>query len=533
MKKCVRLLTSLALTLSLLLGSALGAGLQSFSKVASYQSGQFTDVLDSAWYAENVRTAYELGLVDGTSDTTFSPDTNLTLAQAVKLACVLHATYYDADVSALSQGTSWYEGYVAYAQQNGILSAGFSNYNAAATRAQFVQILSAAFPDEALAEIGDVQDGAIPDVQEGAGYADAVYRLYRAGVLTGGAGGVFYPDKTIRRSEATAIVTRMADESLRVSVTLIKRTELSSSEIYEQCTPAVFYIVVYNRYGTATATGSGVFIGENGEAVTNYHVIEGAHYAKITTSDGKTYDVLGCYGYSKDYDLAYLQIDGTGFSYLDTTLRVLKGETVYAIGSPHGVQNTMSTGVISAESRNYAGINYIQTTTEIAHGSSGGALINSYGELMGITTAYIEGEQTIYLAVPLTYLSQVTQGTVQTLSEIATAQESAYSAVSTYDGFYPAPDFGAYVGAKVHSSETKDGTVAYYYAASDFQMSPTAAINGYFALLERNGFSYVSGSEGDNYTVLYYVNGSYGIYVGFGGIDEATESYVVISLATS
>ena len=88
-------LLALVLALTLLPAAALAAapGLSNFTKVNTYVPGTFTDV-SGEWYAQNVQTAYELGLVLGTSDTTFSPDENISLAAALALACRLHSIYH-------------------------------------------------------------------------------------------------------------------------------------------------------------------------------------------------------------------------------------------------------------------------------------------------------------------------------------------------------------------------------------------------------------------------------------------------------
>lgn len=186
--------------------------------------------------------------------------------------------------------------------------------------------------------------------------------------------------------------------------------ELTPEQIYARCTPAVFYVEVYDAAGCCMKTGSGFFITADGVAVTNYHVISGAASAKITVSGtGDTYDVLGIYDCSPEEDWAVLQIDGYDFTPLpvsDPNYNV-GGATVYAIGSPLGLQNTISAGIISNPHRYDDGMNYIQMSAAISSGSSGGALINKYGEVIGITSAtYTEG-QNLNLAIPMTYLSKV------------------------------------------------------------------------------------------------------------------------------
>ena len=222
-KKLLSLLLTGALCLSLS-APALAAGLENFQKTNAYTAGQFTDVPAGEWYAANVQAAYELGLMEGSSATTFNPYGNLTIAEALVLACRLHSTYVGDGAAFVGSGGAWYQPYVDYAIQNGILAAGtYSDYTATATRAQFASILAAALPAEALTAINSVTT--LPDVAVDASYTPAVLSLYNAGVLTGSdSAGSFKPDTTIQRSEVATIVTRMADPSLRRTFTLTAGT---------------------------------------------------------------------------------------------------------------------------------------------------------------------------------------------------------------------------------------------------------------------------------------------------------------------
>ena len=143
--------------LSLLLAAVLAigmlpsafAGYENFAAQTVYTPGQFTDVTQDAWYAENVRTAYEYGLINGKSETTFAPDSPLTVAEAVKLAATLHSIYNTGSAE-FASSSPWYQTYVDYALQNGILSAARSDYTSPATRAVFASGLAAALPGQAL-----------------------------------------------------------------------------------------------------------------------------------------------------------------------------------------------------------------------------------------------------------------------------------------------------------------------------------------------------------------------------------------------
>ncbi|MBE7060071.1 MAG: trypsin-like serine protease [Ruminococcaceae bacterium] len=186
---------------------------------------------------------------------------------------------------------------------------------------------------------------------------------------------------------------------------------LSASEISEKVSPSVFYIEVYDHSGTATGSGSGFFISSNGVAVTNYHVIEDTSSATITTTDGNKYNVDSIIAYDKDLDVAIIRVNqntvnGSNFSNFQSVNMansddIQAGQTIYAIGSPLGLQNTISNGIISNVSQKLGDEIFIQITAPISHGSSGGALVNELGEVIGITSAGIVEAQNIGFAIPI------------------------------------------------------------------------------------------------------------------------------------
>ena len=183
----------------------------------------FVDVPASAWYADAVRDAWANGLIDGVNATHFEPDGSLTVAQAIKLAAALHQRIENGTVT-LKNGSPWYRSYLEYAVEHGVIEEAYLGYSAAALnapvqRAEFAHILyGAAKPYAAINEIGA---NALPDVKTGDRYADEIYILYRAGVLTGSdRSGTFYPTSLIRRSEAAAILIRAFDEEARKTLTM-------------------------------------------------------------------------------------------------------------------------------------------------------------------------------------------------------------------------------------------------------------------------------------------------------------------------
>ncbi len=120
-------------------------------------------------------------------------------------------------------GDKWYQVYLDYAFEKGIIDEAYYNcdVNQRATRAQFAEIFANSMPGDGLYQINTIADNKVPDVPMSKPYADKVYTLYRAGVLTGGdAMGTFSPGTFITRAESAAIVSRMAESDNRNRFTL-------------------------------------------------------------------------------------------------------------------------------------------------------------------------------------------------------------------------------------------------------------------------------------------------------------------------
>ena len=178
----------------------------------------FQDVPSGEWYYNDVKIAYETGLINGMDATTFAPKSDMTYAQAVKLAACMHQKYTTGSVTLANGSPDWWDSYVDYAKNNNIIYKDY-DWNSPATRAGYVEIFAYALPEEALKEINTIADGYIPDVGSTHPQATEIYKLYRAGILNGRDEiGTFTPDDNISRAEVAAILTRMMNESARKSL---------------------------------------------------------------------------------------------------------------------------------------------------------------------------------------------------------------------------------------------------------------------------------------------------------------------------
>jgi serine protease DegS len=174
--------------------------------------------------------------------------------------------------------------------------------------------------------------------------------------------------------------------------------------------------------------GSGVIMDKQGYVITNYHVIEGADEILVALQDGRTTNAR-VIGKDKETDIALLKIplqDIKAIAFSQRNLQV--GDITLAIGNPYGVGQTVTLGIISATGRNQLGIttyeDFIQTDAAINPGNSGGALVNAYGELVGINTAIYHNQdrtqsadtaspQGIGFAIPLNLALRVVEDLAQ------------------------------------------------------------------------------------------------------------------------
>lgn len=158
--------------------------------------------------------------------------------------------------------------------------------------------------------------------------------------------------------------------------------------------------------------GSGIMIGENGYILTNCHVIEGGQFFGVRLeNDEEIHTTNELVKYHNDLDLAVLRINKRlkPLKVYDGSKPLVRGQRVVAIGSPLGLFNTVSDGIISGF-RTVDKKDMIQFTAPISNGSSGGAVLNMYGEVVGISTAGIDNGQNINLAVGYEAINNFARG---------------------------------------------------------------------------------------------------------------------------
>ncbi len=177
--------------------------------------------------------------------------------------------------------------------------------------------------------------------------------------------------------------------ALVAAIWVEKNIESVHQNLLKQNLKAVAIVVVYDSNGNIADTGSGIFVSSDGTLVTNYHVIEGAKGAIVAKMEtGAYYTLQHPIGYNKDLDLAVLKFDAKDIPYIKEgdSDKIEIGDKVFTIGSPLGIGNSVTEGIISYPHRSMEGVkDLIQFTAPISSGNSGGGLFNMKGEAIGIT----------------------------------------------------------------------------------------------------------------------------------------------------
>lgn len=181
----------------------------------------FSDVPSNAWYAQDVAADEKYGILQGTGNGRFSPDGNLTLAQAITMAARTYA-YERGETIPKTGGSTWYSDFLQYASDKGICAIGEfgAAYDNFCNRLTMAKLFARVVPESTATQRNDVTT--LPDVQS-ASENQAVFTLYQLGILTGSDKyGTFHPYQYIKRSETAAILNRVLDPDMRKSFTLEK-----------------------------------------------------------------------------------------------------------------------------------------------------------------------------------------------------------------------------------------------------------------------------------------------------------------------
>lgn len=213
---------------------------------------------------------------------------------------------------------------------------------------------------------------------------------------------------------------------------------LDSGEVASDVLPSV--VLVRARAGDGSESqGSGVLVSPDGILITSLHVLSGMTAAGVQLADGERYDEVEVLAMDPRRDLAILKIAGFDLPHavLGDSNTVAIGEEVLAIGSPLGLDGTVTKGVVSSIRDHEAGFKVLQTDAAANPGNSGGPLVNSKGEVIGIVGFKVSDAENLNFAIPINYARGMLSGTqesmtLQEMNELLTEAKDVFSGDSGF-----------------------------------------------------------------------------------------------------
>lgn len=338
---------------------------------------------DGGWAAQRITYAWKNGLVNGVSETHFGSADSVNVRDW--LTMLLRALGY----SDVRGDFSWAQS-IAFSDSLGLTH---GEYTAA---------------DSLLREDMAILSYNALTVRMKFSGRTLVEQLYLDGVVSGAA---------LRTTRLSGALSAASDKPV-----------YSGVEIHDRFAPAVFLVESFSdetelEHDTPSGTGSGFFITSDGVAAMCCHQVDDAYAMRVTTLDGRRYDVTGVLFFDPLWDAAVVRVsrtdlDGNPVSYfphleLGDSDATRPGETVFLLGNSLGLVDNITNGILSNRSRNVDDPNYLclQHSAPSAGGSSGGPLLNTHGEVIGIHFAnFINSgarSETLNLAVPINVISDV------------------------------------------------------------------------------------------------------------------------------
>ena len=259
-------------------------------------------------------------------------------------------------------------------------------------------------------------------------------------------------NKTTKKVNKKSALIIIAVLVVIVGIMILLLKPLSPEQIYKIVSPATVEIHVQTDDGESIGTG---FFDDNyGTIITNYHVIERGYEGTVYVKNAGAFDIESIIGYDEKLDIAIIQIDYKSEVVLNKRTDDLKvGETVYALGSSEGLTDSFSSGLISAVDRKIKNTCFIQTTAPISHGNSGGPLVDSKGNVIGITSAGVTEGQNLNLAIPIYDIEKISRNENLTFTQfynLTDPDRPSYDEIKVPGIFYIGIDTGEYKGT-VHA----------------------------------------------------------------------------------
>ena len=254
--------------------------------------------------------------------------------------------------------------------------------------------------------------------KQGVRYGENRLALSRTGAYNGAQVSGETPQMSKIRKWAVVLPLTVATPALGAA------QQFDVSSVYRKAAGSVAVVIALDQHQQPMALGSGFFIDASGALATNYHVIAGAQSIQVKVGDSDPRTVSGVFVTDPERDLAVLKVQMSNTRPLPfSPIRPAVGDRIIAIGNPLGLESTVSEGIVSGIRRINDGFELYQITAPLSPGNSGGPVLNSKGEVIGVATATLAGGQNLNFAVPIAALATL-WSTATTPKPVAASTQS-------------------------------------------------------------------------------------------------------------
>lgn len=198
---------------------------------------------------------------------------------------------------------------------------------------------------------------------------------------------------------------KLVAASLLLAPMACGQTSLTPAQIAKRVSPSV--VTIQGKTESGSVVGSGFVISKDGKIVTNLHVIRDVRTASVQLGNGEVFDSLSVLATDERRDLAIVHIAGFDLPALElgNSNNVAAGEPVVIVGSPRGLDGTVTAGILSSVRDSGDGFKVLQTDAAVNPGNSGGPLINGKGQAIGVVSFKLRSSEGLNFAVPINYVS--------------------------------------------------------------------------------------------------------------------------------
>lgn len=210
--------------------------------------------------------------------------------------------------------------------------------------------------------------------------------------------------RSYNRNETLAVMKLIIATLLMLAVAS-GQVPLTTAQIAKKVAPSV--VAIHGKTGTGDIVGSGFIISKDGKIVTNLHVIRDLTTASVQLANGEIFDSISILATDERRDLAIIHVAGFDLAPLNlgNSNAATVGESVVVVGSPRGLEGTVTAGILSAVRDTGEGFKVLQTDSAVNPGNSGGPLVNGKGQVIGVVSFKLRSSEGLNFAVPINYVS--------------------------------------------------------------------------------------------------------------------------------